>query len=59
MPASAAVARDESTRDRVARSILTNGPSSAAVLAERLELTPAAVRRHIRACVRRRLGWFR
>ncbi|GAA1574445.1 transcriptional regulator [Kribbella hippodromi] len=40
-------ARDESTRDRVARSILTNGPSSAAVLAERLELTPAAVRRHL------------
>ncbi|GAB2645221.1 transcriptional regulator [Kribbella swartbergensis] len=49
MPAGAAVpvARDESTRDRVARSILTNGPSSAAVLAERLELTPAAVRRHL------------
>ncbi|MFD7159907.1 helix-turn-helix transcriptional regulator [Kribbella sp. NPDC059898] len=43
----ASVARDESTRDRVARSILTNGPSSAAVLAERLELTPAAVRRHL------------
>ncbi|WP_410792459.1 helix-turn-helix transcriptional regulator [Kribbella sp. C-35] len=43
----AAGARDESTRDRVARSILTNGPSSAAVLAERLELTPAAVRRHL------------
>ncbi|WP_371401930.1 transcriptional regulator [Kribbella sp. NBC_00662] len=42
-----AAARDESTRDRVARSILTNGPSSAAVLAERLELTPAAVRRHL------------
>ena len=40
-------ARDESTRDRVARSILTNGPSSAAVLAVRLELTPAAVRRHL------------
>jgi predicted ArsR family transcriptional regulator len=39
--------RDESTRDRVARSILINGPSSAAVLAERLELTPAAVRRHL------------
>jgi predicted ArsR family transcriptional regulator len=46
-PAGTAVARDESTRDRVARSILTNGPSSAAVLAERLELTPAAVRRHL------------
>ncbi|TDO55441.1 putative ArsR family transcriptional regulator [Kribbella sp. VKM Ac-2571] len=47
MPHGAAGARDESTRDRVARSILTNGPSSAAVLAERLELTPAAVRRHL------------
>jgi predicted ArsR family transcriptional regulator len=43
----AGVTRDGSTRDRVARSILTNGPSSAAVLAERLELTPAAVRRHL------------
>jgi predicted ArsR family transcriptional regulator len=47
VPTGAHVARDESTRDRVARSILTNGPSSAAVLAERLELTPAAVRRHL------------
>jgi predicted ArsR family transcriptional regulator len=47
VPSGAAVARDESTRDRVARSILINGPSSAAVLAERLELTPAAVRRHL------------
>jgi len=47
VPPGTAVARDESTRDRVARSILTNGPSSAAVLAERLELTPAAVRRHL------------
>jgi predicted ArsR family transcriptional regulator len=47
VPAGTSAARDESTRDRVARSILTNGPSSAAVLAERLELTPAAVRRHL------------
>jgi predicted ArsR family transcriptional regulator len=47
MPSGIAVARDESTRDRVARSILTNGPSSAAVLADRLHLTPAAVRRHL------------
>ncbi|TCC49662.1 transcriptional regulator [Kribbella capetownensis] len=46
-PTGAVAARDESTRDRVARSIQTNGPSSAAVLAERLELTPAAVRRHL------------
>lgn len=37
------------TRDRVARSILENGPSTAASLAERLALTPAAVRRHLDA----------
>lgn len=29
------------------RSVLENGPSTAAALAERLELTPAAVRRHL------------
>lgn len=38
---------DASTRDRVARSILEHGPSTAAELAERLCLTPAAVRRHL------------
>lgn len=38
---------DESTRQRVARSILTNGASTAAALADRLDLTPAAVRRHL------------
>lgn len=38
---------DASTRDRVARSILEHGPSTAADLAERLSLTPAAVRRHL------------
>jgi predicted ArsR family transcriptional regulator len=38
---------DETTRQRVARSILVNGPSTAAALAERLDLTPAAVRRHL------------
>lgn len=38
---------DEPTRLRVARSILVNGPSTAAALAERLDLTPAAVRRHL------------
>ncbi len=37
------------TRDRVARSILENGASTAASLAERLALTPAAVRRHLDA----------
>ncbi len=39
--------QDEPTRQRVARSILDNGPSTAAALAERLDLTPAAVRRHL------------
>lgn len=35
------------TRERVVRSIHVNGPSTAAALAERLQLTPAAVRRHL------------
>ena len=38
---------DETTRERVVRSILVNGPSTAVDLAERLDLTPAAVRRHL------------
>jgi predicted ArsR family transcriptional regulator len=38
---------DAPTRDRVARSILENGPSTALDLASRLDLTPAAVRRHL------------
>jgi predicted ArsR family transcriptional regulator len=38
---------DAPTRERVARSILELGPSTATVLAERLDLTPAAVRRHL------------
>lgn len=38
---------DAPTRERVARQILEHGPSTAAVLAERLGLTPAAVRRHL------------
>ncbi|WP_370290290.1 helix-turn-helix transcriptional regulator [Nocardioides sp.] len=38
---------DESTRQRVVRAILVNGPSTAASLAEQLDLTPAAVRRHL------------
>ena len=38
---------DAPTRDRVARSILENGPSTAADLARRLRLTPAGVRRHL------------
>ena len=54
-PAEQAVARSgvpgaeeqQGTRNRVARSILDHGPSTAAELAERLELTQAAVRRHL------------
>jgi predicted ArsR family transcriptional regulator len=37
------------TRDRVVRSVLENGPSTAAALATRVGLTPAAVRRHLDA----------
>ncbi|SDN75716.1 transcriptional regulator, ArsR family [Actinacidiphila guanduensis] len=39
------------TRNRVARSILGHGPSTAAELAKRLGLTQAAVRRHLDALV--------
>nr|WP_298322616.1 metalloregulator ArsR/SmtB family transcription factor [Haloactinopolyspora sp.] len=35
------------TRERVARAVLENGPSTAAALAELIGLTPAAVRRHL------------
>lgn len=51
--ASAQAAQDEQhgTRNRVARSILDHGPSTAAELAIRLELTQAAVRRHLDALV--------
>ena len=45
--ASRGAVTDGPTRDRVAASILQNGPSTAAVLGERLALTPAAVRRHL------------
>jgi predicted ArsR family transcriptional regulator len=38
---------DLPTRQRVVRSILVDGPSTAVSLAERLDLTPAAVRRHL------------
>ena len=38
---------DGPTRERVARTLLENGPSTAADLAVRLSLTPAAVRRHL------------
>ncbi len=39
----------ERTRDKIARSILESGPTTAVVLAERIGLTPAAVRRHLDA----------
>lgn len=42
---------DLSTREAVARSILENGPSTAAVLGERLAMTPAGIRRHLDALV--------
>ena len=38
---------DAPTRERVARTLLELGPSTTAVLAQRLDLTPAAVRRHL------------
>jgi predicted ArsR family transcriptional regulator len=38
---------DAPTRERVARAILEGGPSTAADLASRLDLTAAAVRRHL------------
>ena len=40
---------DRSTRQRVIDSILQHGPSTARELAGRLELTPAAIRRHLTA----------
>ncbi len=40
-------AQDLPTRDQVARRILEHGPSTAVELAEHLDLTPAAVRRHL------------
>ncbi len=39
--------KDERTREGVARSILENGPSTAADLSERLGITPAGIRRHL------------
>ena len=38
---------EDKTRDLVARTILENGPQSAAELSERLNLTPAGIRRHL------------
>jgi predicted ArsR family transcriptional regulator len=49
MPAGAhaQIGGERSTRARIARLILENGPVSAAALSTRLGLTPAAVRRHL------------
>jgi predicted ArsR family transcriptional regulator len=41
--------KDLRTREGVARSILENGPSSAAELSKRLGITPAGIRRHLDA----------
>jgi predicted ArsR family transcriptional regulator len=51
VPGSSAAENDAhaGTRNKVARSILVHGPSTAADLAERLDLTAAAVRRHLDA----------
>jgi len=43
----APVVEDARTRDLVARSILENGPSTAAVLSLRLNLTATGIRRHL------------
>ncbi len=49
MPAGAhgSIGGERSTRARIARLILENGPVSAAALSTRLGLTPAAIRRHL------------
>jgi predicted ArsR family transcriptional regulator len=39
--------REDKTRDLVARSILENGPATAATLARRLKITQAGIRRHL------------
>lgn len=43
--------QDLRTRDQVARIILETGPSTAVVLAHRLHLTPAGIRRHLDALI--------
>jgi predicted ArsR family transcriptional regulator len=43
--------RGDRTRDAVARTVLERGPQNAADLAERLGLSPAAIRRHLDALV--------
>jgi predicted ArsR family transcriptional regulator len=47
-PEAATASHDDApTRERVAHTILQDGPSTAASLAQRLDLTPAAIRRHL------------
>jgi predicted ArsR family transcriptional regulator len=48
-PRAAEAPADARTRDRVCRAVLERGPVTAPHLAERLGLTPAAVRRHLDA----------
>ena len=43
--------RDVPTRERVVHALMEHGPATAAVLAERLGLTPAAIRRHLEQLV--------
>lgn len=50
-PPAADAQADLRTRDRVARTILQEGPSTTAALAAALGLTPTAVRRHLDALV--------
>jgi predicted ArsR family transcriptional regulator len=45
------VGGEQGTRDAVARLVLERGPQTAAALAEQLELSPAAIRRHLDALV--------
>jgi predicted ArsR family transcriptional regulator len=47
---------EDRTRDAVARLILEQGPQNAACLAEKLELSAAAIRRHLDALVEQ--GWL-
>ena len=51
MGADARHGTDGRTRDAVARLVQQSGPQTAAALAERLELSPAAIRRHLDALV--------
>jgi predicted ArsR family transcriptional regulator len=48
-PAGQPILGDGRTRQLVARALLEDGPISAAAVADRLELSPAAVRRHLDA----------